>query len=389
MTFRRTLALMIVTFCVASPFFAYAQTGDQSSSDSATVTPDTVIVEKAQVTATANSQTEPIPGTGTNSQSQTLTAVVLSGPDRGQKVTFTNDYIQLNIGDVFYASHTTNTLDGTDYWSVANPYRLNALLALAAIFFFLVIAFGGLQGLRGLATFLGSLLLIFFLLVPGILQGYSPVLMSIAVAGLIILVGSYITHGFNRTTTAAIFGMIATVLITGALAYYFVHAAQLSGFATEEEVYLNFDTHGTIDMVGLLFGGIMIGLLGVLYDIAIGQAIAVEELFRAGVHMTRLQVYARAIRIGREHIGALVNTLAIAYVGSALPIILLSQEGSSYGFLYTANSEIFATEIVRILIGSIGLILGVPVTTFIASYMLHGRIVPGDTSLHEGHSHSH
>ena len=132
----------------------------------------------------------------------------------------------------------------------------------------------------------------------------------------------------------------------------------------------------------------MIGLLGVLYDIAIGQAIAVEELLRAGAHMTRWHVYKRAIRIGREHIGALVNTLAIAYVGSALPLILLSQEGTSFGFLYNINSEIFATEIVRILIGSIGLILGVPVTTFIASYMLHGRIAPHSEQQSE-HLHHH
>ena len=229
-------------------------------------------------------------------------------------------------------------------------------------------------------------LLIFFVLVPGILHGYSPIVVSIGVSALIILVGSYLTHGFNRTTHAAVLGMIATVLITGAIAYYFVHAAQLSGFATEEEVYLNFDTHGAINMVDLLFGGIMIGLLGVLYDIAIGQAIAVEELCRAGAHMTRLHMYTRAIRIGREHIGALVNTLAIAYVGSALPLLLLVQEGSTYGPLYAINSELFATEIVRILIGSIGLILAVPVTTLIASYMLHGRV---STSAPDPYPHHH
>lgn len=388
----RSIRRFVVAVAVISatlPFVAFAQSTDQTASSSATVTPETIVVEMAQVTAVSGQQVEPLPGTGTNSETQTLTAVILSGPDQGERVTFPNDYIQLNVGDVFYATHTTSSLDGTDYWSVADPYRLNVLFALGALFLFLVVVFGGLQGLRGMASLLGSFVLIFFLLVPGILDGYSPILVSIGVSGLIILVGSYVTHGVNRTTTAAVIGMIATVLITGLLAYYFVHAAQLSGFATEEEVYLNFDTHGTIDMVGLLFGGIMIGLLGVLYDIAIGQAIAVEELFRAGVHMTRLQVYTRAIRIGREHIGALVNTLAIAYVGSALPLILLSQEGSSYGLAYSLNSEIFATEIVRILIGSIGLVLAVPVTTIIASYMLHGRVSASQLSSHEGHSHSH
>jgi uncharacterized membrane protein len=221
---------------------------------------------------------------------------------------------------------------------------------------------------------------------PGILDGYSPILVSIGVASLIIIIGSYITHGFNRTTTAAVIGMIATVLITGLGAFYVVHAAHLSGYNSEEDVYLNFNSRGTIDLVGLLFGGIMIGLLGVLYDIAIGQAIAVEELFRAGIHMTRLQVYRRAIRIGREHIGALVNTLAIAYVGAALPLLLVLQN-STYGIAYAINNEIFATEIVRILIGSIGLILAVPVTTLLASYMLAGH--RGESIAGELGSHHH
>jgi uncharacterized membrane protein len=138
-------------------------------------------------------------------------------------------------------------------------------------------------------------------------------------------------------------------------------------------------------MVGLLFGGIMIGLLGVLYDIAIGQAVAIEELFRAGKHLTRREVYLRGIRIGREHIGALVNTLAIAYVGASLPLLLLMQSATT-GIAFIINSEILSTEIVRILIGSIGLILAVPITTLIASYMLHGRTEASEGA-HVGHQH--
>ena len=103
--------------------------------------------------------------------------------------------------------------------------------------------------------------------------------------------------------------------------------------------------------------------------------------------MTRLHVYRRAIRIGREHIGALVNTLAIAYVGAALPLLLLVQS-STYGFLYAVNSEVFATEIVRILIGSIGLILAVPITTLTASYLLKdSERIRRAASEHHGHKH--
>lgn len=336
--------------------------------------PDIIVIEKAQVLEATNQHTTTVPGTDTSTTVQTLKAEVVDGQDKGRVVTFENDYTQLGNGDLFYIRHESNTLDAiTDYWTVSDPYRLNVLIGLAVAFILILILFGGMQGIRGLISFVGSLMLIFCLLLPGILGGYSPILVSIGVASLIIIVGSYITHGFNRTTTAAVLGMIATVIITGLGAYYVVHAGHLSGFTTEENVYLNFDTHGSINMIGLLFGGIMIGLLGVLYDIAIGQAIAVEELFSAGKHLTHVEIYKKAIRIGREHIGALVNTLAIAYVGASLPLLLLVQQTSTMSLGSTLNSEIFATEIVRILIGSIGLVLGVPITTAIAAYMLSGQ----------------
>jgi len=332
---------------------------------------DTILVEKAKVLEVSEEKDIIIPGTDTPGKTQKLKVEVLDGPDTGKIVEFENDFTQLKKGEVFYIRHAINTLDGTDYWTVSDVYRLDILIALGAVFLVLLIVFGGIQGVRGLASLLGSLVLIFFVLLPGILSGYSPILISIGVASLIIIVGSYITHGFNKTTTAAVVGMIITVIVTGIAAYIVVKAGHLTGFTSEENVYLNFNTQGGINMAGLLFGGIMIGLLGVLYDIAIGQAIAVEELLSVGKHMTRIEIYKRAIRIGREHIGALVNTLAIAYVGVALPLLLLVHQTtnmSNFGSLI--NGEMFATEVVRILIGSIGLILCVPITTFIASYVL-------------------
>ncbi len=206
-------------------------------------------------------------------------------------------------------------------------------------------------------------------LLPGILHGYSPILLSIGISSLIVLVSSYVTHGFNRTTTAAVVGMIVTIVITGLLAYLAVVTTHLTGFSNEEAAYLNFQTTGSIDFVSLLLGGIMIGLLGIMYDAAIGQAVAIEELSTAAEHLSRKEIFWRATRIGREHIGALINTLAIAYVGASLPLLLLLHfSNSTLGV--TLNEEIFASEIVRTVIGSIGLILAVPITTSIATWML-------------------
>lgn len=368
--------LFIVTLL---PLISYAQT--------ATLVMDTDVFEKAKVLEVSLEGTTTIPWAETINLTQTLKVEVLSGKDQGKIISFENDYIQLSVGDIFFARHQSNHLDGSDYWSVSDPYRLNILLGLALVFVTLLFLFGGIQGVRGLASLVGSLFLIFYLLIPGIYGGYNAVLVSVGVASLIIIVGSYITHGFNRTTTSAVLGMISTVIITGLAAYYVVHAAHLSGYGSEESTFLKLNTRGTIDMVGLLFGGIMIGLLGVLYDIAIGQAISIEELLRAGKHLSRKEVYKRGIRIGREHIGALVNTLAIAYVGASLPLILLMQS-STTGILFIINSELFSTEIVRILIGSIGLILAVPITTLLSSYMLYGKTTES-RSEHQHQQHHH
>ncbi len=305
------LRKFIYLFTIALIFFLPVFTHAQNSS-----TPNDVY-EKMKITSVTPQPSESTPDTNALTPVQQITAQVTSGPDSGQTVTFNNDYIQLSIGDSFYARKTTNP-DSTVSWSLTNPYRLNVLLVLLAIFIILIFLFGGAPGIRGLASLAGGIVLIFYLFLPGLYAGYSPVILSLGIAAAIIIVGSYITHGFNRTTSSAVIGMILTVLITGALAYVSVHTAHLTGYESEEATYVTTATNGGIDMVGLLFGGIMIGLLGVLYDISIGQAVAVEELLsisNATDDESQKYVRTKALRIGREHIGALVNTLAIAYVG--------------------------------------------------------------------------
>jgi uncharacterized membrane protein len=202
------------------------------------------------------------------------------------------------------------------------------------------------------------------------MEGFSPILVSLGAASLIIILGSYVTHGFNKTTTIAVVGMVATIIITGFLAWAAVHFTHLTGLGDEEAVYLNFNTQGRIDFLGLLLGGILIGLLGVLYDAAISQAIVVEELYRAAPHLGKTYIFKRAMRIGKEHIGALVNNLAIAYVGSSMPLLLLYLTGPKQATGVIINQEIFATEIIRIMIGSIGLVLAVPITTYLSVMIL-------------------
>jgi len=369
---RKLLAILFLA--AAFPALAAAQE----------VVPEQEHIVKAQVVSIELQEQLPIAGTNVEALNQSITARILEGEKEGQVVTIENDYIRLSVGETFYLRYLVD-IDGTEYYSVADPYRLPILLGLTALFVLVVAVFGGIQGLRGLASLVGGLLLIVYVLLPGILQGYSPIAVSIGVASLIIIVGSFITHGFNRMTLAAVIGMIATILFTGVLAWASIYFGRLTGFESEEAVYLHFNTGGSIDFTGLLLGGMLIGLLGVLYDIAIGQAVSVEEIKAAGPSLNRAHVYTRAIRIGREHTGALVNSLAIAYVGVSLPLLLLFYSTGGDSIFLNINREIFATEIVRTLVGSIGLVLAVPITTLVAVWLLTGRSTPEK----RGHSHSH
>lgn len=360
----------------------------------------TLAEEKVDIVrATAVSVTTPItaelPGLHKESQSQEVTATLEEGDMTGRVVTFTNDYVMLAHGDTFYLKILRDMHTGAEFLSVADPYRLNVLGWLAALFLLICISIGRWQGFRGVLSLVASVASIYYILIPLILTGYSPVFSSLLVASLIVVLGSYITHGLSRTTTSAVLGMVITIALTGVLADYVIHAAGLTGYGAEESVFLSINSGGTLSLISLLLGGVLIGLLGVLYDSAIGQSIAVEELYRSGQEAKKVgghahttgYIFSRAMRIGREHIGALVNTLAIAYVGASLPLLLLVSQASSAPILVTLNSEVFATEIIRILIGSIGIIATVPITTLLAVYVLK------DTSFTDSrvqtHAHVH
>jgi uncharacterized membrane protein len=313
----------------------------------------------------------------------------------GTEQAFENDHFEVNVGDKIYV-HKRTDIDGTVYFNMDEPVRLPILFMLLCVFILLSIWIGGKQGFKGLLSLAGSIFLLFLILVPSILKGYSPVFVSLCVASVIIVLGSFITHGFNRTTSSAVLGMIVTVCGVGIVTLFLMKTLFLTGVYSEDVVYLMFNTGGAVDATGLLFAGIMIGLLGILYDVAIGQSIAIEELMRADEHMPRTRLIQRGMRIGREHIGALINTLAIAYVGASLPLLLLFSTSDS-GILYILNREDISTEIVRILIGSMSIILAVPITTYIAVYILKKYGVPNKkteggcahvhTEGHAGHHH--
>ncbi len=324
-----------------------------------------------------------IPGTDTKHIYQKIRAEVLNGPKQGETIDIENDYLELRVGQRFYFNYNSY-IDGSESFTVTNVDRRTGLMWLLFIFIVAVIFFGGWQGVRSLVALLGSFFAIFYVLLPGLINGWNPLLASSLVASVVLFVAIFFTHGWNRESIVAYAGTMIAVFLTSVFSIFAVYITSLTGITADEAVYLNFNTSGTLDFTGLLLGAIIIGVLGVLDDIAVTQSAVVSELYDSNKDISRKEVYRRAVRIGREHVGALVNTLVLAYTGASLPVLLYLKT-SDLGIETIINLEVFSTEIVRSIVGSLGLILTVPIVTILAVIYLKGH---KPSHLHT-HSHTH
>ena len=251
------------------------------------------------------------------------------------------------------------------YYNIQDLERGRPLLVLAALFVGAVVAFGRWQGIRSLVGLGLSFVVIVGFVVPAILRGHSPVLVAVTGAMAIMLISLYLSHGTGPKTTAAVVGTALALGLTALLAIAFVAAASLTGLASEEALGANVAVGG-LSLRGLLLAGIIIGGLGVLDDVTMSQASLVAELHQANPTAGFAALVGGALRVGRDHIAATVNTLFLAYAGAALPSLILFVIGQdSLGTVVTA--EIVAVEVVRALCGSVGLIAAVPLTTVLAA----------------------
>jgi uncharacterized membrane protein len=205
----------------------------------------------------------------------------------------------------------------------------------------------------------------------------------------------YLTYGWNLKSHAAVLGMIIALVITGTLAWFFVILTRLTGLGDENAMFLVQMLSTPLNLRGLLLGGMIIGALGVLDDLVMTQASAVFELHAANSDLEFRQLYRQAMHIGQDHVAATVNTLVMAYAGGALPMLLLfSLGGNNWDML--VNFAFVSEEIVRTLVGSLGLVAAVPVTTMIASALVlyqerFGVLRPflGPENSGAGHTHAH
>jgi uncharacterized membrane protein len=297
------------------------------------------------------------------------------GPDAGDTVFFDvgdpNAVRVVTEGSRIVVSRT-ETEPGTFVYDFADVQRGTPMAVLAIIFALVVIALGRLRGVAALVGIGVSLAIIVQFVLPAILSGRNPLAVSIVGSSAVMFIALYMSHGVNVRTTSAMLGTLASLAITAVLALVFVELAQLTGFASEEAVYIRVAS-ATINLQGILLGGIIIGSLGVLDDVTVTQASAVWELHLANPAMKPADLYSSAIRIGRDHIASTVNTLVLCYAGAALPLLILfTIAESSLGNVLTG--EVVAEEVIRTLVGSIGLVASVPITTALAVLVVSGSI---------------
>ncbi|MEX0909900.1 MAG: YibE/F family protein [Candidatus Paceibacterota bacterium] len=337
---------------------------------------------RAQVIKIINETEKVVEGTDVINISQDIIVEFLGGEKEGERVQFTNDYIELSERDIIFVNFLI-TNEGETIYSVAETDRRGVLLLFTLLFVVTFLIFSGWRGLLPLISLAAVFAVIFFLLVPMLLSGAPPVLISMLFSVVIMALVMFITHGFAPSTLAAFFGTVTTLFVTTILAQIAVTLASLSGYGDDAAIYLNLNTGGTLNLSGILLGSIIIGAIGVLDDIAITQTSLTAELKLANPSLPPSELFTRAMRVGREHISALVNTLALAYAGASLPLLLLFSL-SDISPLLLINREIFAVEIIRTLVGSIGLILAVPLSTWFAL-----MLIKKEDNVMKAHAHHH
>lgn len=304
--------------------------------------------------------------------------------------------VELGVGDQILVS-VGPSAQGEPVASFSDFIRTGPLLALAAAFALLILTVSGWKGLRGMLGMAISFVVIIFFILPQIVAGRDPVLVSIVGSFALLASTMYIVYGWSLKSHSAVLGTLVALIITGLLATWFVDITLLTGTGAEETLFLGQFMEQPLNVRGLLLGAMIIGALGVLDDLTISQVSAVFELKRANARLGAVDLFQRAMVIGRDHVAATVNTLVLAYVGASLPLLLLfTVLGEPVSVV--VNRSVVAEEIVRTLVGSFGLVAAVPITTALASWAaawsaaggeLPAWLGPGLPDMDDSHGHSH
>lgn len=297
------------------------------------------------------------------------------GPDAGVTISQTggdNATGRPGVGDRVVVIADPGAPGVEERYQLSDTQRGRSLTVLAVLFAVAVIALGRLRGLFALVGLAISSVVLVGWLVPALLEGRPPILTAVVGAGAVMLSVLLLAHGPSVRTAVAIVGTGASLLLTLGLAVVFVEASTLTGLTSEEATFVQ-AIFGDLDVRGLLLAGIVIGALGILDDVTVTQVSAVYELRAADPDMPVRDLYRAGLRVGRDHVASLVNTLLLAYAGASLPLLVIFST-SGEGLIGTLTNGVLAEEIVRTFVGSIGLVAAVPLTTALAAATCPQRV---------------
>ncbi len=314
---------------------------------------------------------------GDNSVKQVVLIKVLSGEFKGTERLVDNMLtgnpaydINLKRGDkvILHAEAKTEDItsaDDVDFF-IADIKRDNALLGVSAIFITLLLLIGRKKGIYSLISIIATVALIFFMLMPMILNGFCPIASAVLVGILSTIITIYLVGGLNSKSSSAIIGTSLSLVFAGALSLLTIYLAHLTGFAGEESMFL-YSAHPDLNFPGLLSVSMIIAALGALMDTGVSIASAINEIYETDRTLSVKQLFTSGMNIGKDVIGTMSNTLILVYLGSALPLVLLSNNIDLQKFF---NLNQVATEISSALVGSIAILVCVPLTAIISAYLI-------------------
>lgn len=310
---------------------------------------------------------------GIGEQLQIVTLKVLSGKYKNQ--TFeTKNYLDQNIAFSIPVEKGTMVVvtigldEGEFLVHIEDYYRQNYIYYVFILFCACVLIFGKIKGIKTLISLFATMALVFKFMIPYILNGGSPILSATLVCSISTIITMLLISGFGYKSLSAILGTIGGVIIAGGLAFFIGSQIKLTGLSSEESMILVYLKEGLVfDFKELLFAGILLGALGAVMDVSMSVASTIEEVKRIKDDITMKELFKSGINVGRDIMGTMSNTLILAYTGSSLSLLLIFSELET-SMTKIMNMDLIATEIIRSLTGSIGLIMTIPITAFLAAY---------------------
>jgi len=263
--------------------------------------------------------------------------------------------------------HSSYDVNGQRQFMIEGFVKRQALLVLVIIFAVVVLLVGKKWGALSLVGLLISFFFIFKISLPMIVAGINPIFVALITSLLIIPITFYISHGINKKTHIAVLATLISLIITIFLATYFVNAAHLTGYASEEANFIDYLSNGKVDIFALMLAGIIIGVLGILDDVTVSQSAFIKQLSETDPNLSKIDLFRKGMSIGQDHISSMVNTLVLVYAGSSLPLLLLFLDANK-SFIDVIELEMVSEEIIRTLVGSIGLVLAAPISTALAVF---------------------